>query len=323
MNNNKTNISFMAFGKGTTPSEIKTFPKYEGIAPFEVLGVNLTKKELEDLGFKQDSEPVYVLKDNNGVDCIKLDFIIRADKEKTGIDLITKATFYIRGNYRQTASGNKQQVIDIYGNTGWVTADEFMAKSTLLTKNDGTKYKAALSPNYRAAHEGEEAVAAFLKTYLSIPNVFAYINGEWCPNPKLEEQGIVPAECVCSFSEEDITAMFKGDFTIIKEAIAGQPMKRVKMLVGTKLVEKVQEDGNTRYSTYQIVYTNKVLYANATKYEYLAKDLENAKFEKNGNNYSKNNISYCIEDIHEVTPKATSLTPSTEPTPTPTTTWGV
>ena len=101
MKDNKTGFIFMAFGKMSESNEGGDIKRYVGIGSSYILGVNLTKAELENIYNRTiDNDPVYTgtqESDGKQVPYIRLDFITKTDpKVCDDIEMTSKLVFFIR-----------------------------------------------------------------------------------------------------------------------------------------------------------------------------------------------------------------------------------
>lgn len=258
-----TNFVMMAFAKGAESTEGVSIKRYVGVAPVYVLAVNPNKEQLEKIYDTQlEKSPEYISEievgeDHHKVQNVRIDFIVKTDADKCGgIEFITKASFFIRKEYRFNRDKTKVQVIDKYGRTCWVTIEQAKAHEIPMYSNG----PANIDKDYRPAYVGEEDLTNFLKTYLNIPNVMKYVNEKWVMVDK-------PADCVARL--EKIADYFKGDFSELRMAIQLQPNNKVKVLFGVRIT-----DDNKQY---QSVYTQMFLRNNISDYSKLDKDLQDRK----------------------------------------------
>lgn len=243
----------MAFGKVAQSTEAVEIKRYVGVAPVKVLAVNPNKATLEKyFNTTLENEPTYT-GDNEGIKYARIDFLVQTDAEKCGVDMITRLSFYIRDEKRYNRDKTKIQVIDEYGRTAWVTADEFKEKRIPIYSNGSA---ANISNNYRACLNGEEYLTNFVRTYLNIPNVMRYVNNTWI---MIEN----PSDAECRF--DNIKDWFDGKFTDIKDINTLMPENKVKVLFGVKNAE----NGNQ----YQDFYNRMFLSNGTSRYERLQKDV--------------------------------------------------
>ncbi len=243
----------MAFGKVAQSTEAVEIKRYVGVAPVKVLAVNPDKATLEKyFNTTLENEPTYT-GDNDGIKYARVDFLVQTDAEKCGVDMITRLSFYIRDEKRYNRDKTKIQVIDEYGRTAWVTADEFKEKRIPIYSNGSA---ANISNNYRACLNGEEYLTNFIRTYLNIPNVMRYVNNTWI---MIEN----PSDAECRF--DNIKDWFDGKFTDIKDINTLMPENKVKVLFGVKNAE----NGNQ----YQDFYNRMFLSNGTSRYERLQKEV--------------------------------------------------
>lgn len=287
------NFVFMAFAKGTESKEAAEIKRYIGVAPVFVLGVNPNKKELEDFyNTNLESEPEYVgTTDINGetVQNVRIDFIVKTDEEKCGINMVTKVPFFVRNEYRYNKDKSKVQVIDKYGRTAWVTIEQAKAKEIPMYSNG----PANLDKDYRPCFVGEEDLTNFIKNYLNIPSVMKYINGSWVMNENPEDS---------EARLDGIANYFKGDFSELKTIVGLQPNNKVKVMFGVRTT-----DDNKQY---QSVYTQMTLKNSVKDYSKLDADLQERK--ANGA-YATTEFEAC--DIKEYSIKETDFTETNDVDP--------
>lgn len=284
------NFVFMAFAKGQVSTDAVVAPKYIGVAPVFVLAVNPNKAKLEEIyGRTLEEEPTYVTEtkpDENGkvYPSVRINFIVKTDAEKVnGIDFTTGVSFFVQKRYRQGSQSGKYQIIDKYGRTAWATKAEIEAKQ-IPTYSNGP---ANIDADYRPCYVGEEELTNFLKNYMNIPNVQAYVNGAWVANEKVN-----PADCEARL--EKIDEYFKGNFKELSEIISCQPNNKVKVLFGVRTSEDNKQ--------YQSVYTQMTLKNSASDYSRLDADLQQRK--QNGA-YTTTEFEVC--DLKEYTVEASNL----------------
>lgn len=282
----------MAIAKGRISTEAQEFKRYIGVAPMFIKAVNPSKAEHEEL-FETELEeaPVYTgtKSDNDGNEfqTARISVVFKPDTEKIGFDmpLVTMALF-LENRPRYNADKTKVQVIDKYGNTGWPTIEEAKAHATILKNKNGEDYNSNLDKDYRPAYVGEEDLMNFVKTYLNIPNRLTYDRDTktWGPNTKVKAE-----ECECRF--DNLAAVFKGDFSEIKDALGFQPTNKVKVLLG---VRTDAESGKL----YQAVYTKKFLSNAATNYSSLDREIQDmiANAAANGRTLT---TEYDVNAVHE------------------------
>lgn len=284
----------MAFASGQISTEsTNSIKRYIGVAPVFVLGVNPTKQELEKIYNTQlENAPEYVGvvevgEDKHKVANVRLDFIIKVDSEKCdGIELISKATFFIRKEARYNRDNTKVQVIDKYGRTAWVTIEQAKNHEIPVYSNG----PANLDADYRPCYVGEEELTNFIKAYLNIPNVMKYVNEKWV---------LVDNPADCEARLENIEKYFNGDFSELKNVIALQPNNKVKVLFGVRITD----DGKQ----YQTVYNQMFLKNNVSDYSRLDKDLQERK--ANGA-YPSTEFETCV--LKEYNVEATDFSKPTD-----------
>jgi hypothetical protein len=227
----------MGFSKGSVAEatiDSGGFPLYTGIAPVTILAVNPTAEQLSAIyGRNVEKIASYTGTNNDGVDYVRLDFIVRVSdnlltQEKIEGPIYGKVTFFLMKGNMQNKDGTKFKVINDYGQTSWVTPEVFKAGGHPLT-NDGVEMKSFLLP-YKACFNGEEELIKFLRAYLNIPNFMEMKDGvmQVVSQEKLEH-------CQSGFTPEEIALILKGNITPIREAISLQPNNQVKVLFAVRV----------------------------------------------------------------------------------------
>ena len=286
----KTGFNFMAVAAGRESTDGSVVKRYIGVAPVSILAVNPSMEELGAIyGTELDKAPVYigeveVGEDKHKVQNVRLDFITKSDAEKCGIEFITKVAIFVRNEVRYNNAKTKCQVIDKYGRTSWVTAEQLKTHAIPVDKNG---HLLQLDADYRPAFVGEEALTELVKAYLNIPNPMAYVNGSWVENTKVK-----PSDCECRL--EHINDYFNGDFSEIKSIPTLQPNNKVKILFGVK-----SNDDNKQY---QAAYTDMFLKNSITDYSRLDKSLQERKA-----NGGYPNVEFAVVDLKEYTVEATTF----------------
>lgn len=281
----------MAFATGTQSTEAASVKRYIGIAPVFVLGVNPTKAELE--GFYDttlDKDPEYLGTSEVGpegqkkvVKQVRLDFIVKTDVEKSGVDMTTKISFFLKEENRFNKTLTKVQVIDKYGRTAWATVDDVQNKTIPMYASG----PANIDVDFRPCYIGEEEVTGFIKQYLNIGNPQNYVDGSWVDKSPVEKEA-------CEARLDSIPMLFKGDYSGLKTIVNYQPNNKVKAMFGVKT-----SDDNRQY---QDVYTQTFLKANMTNYTRLEKEMLDRK--ANGG-YSS--TEFAITPLQEYNVEATNM----------------
>ena len=265
------------------------FKLYKGVAAFNIVAVNPTKKELEELqGRSIENEPEYKGKTDDGVDTMRVVFYAKTNPEakvNNGIELLLPISFMLTKSTRVGQTSGKIQVIDKYGRTAWATKEELNSKTIPQYANG----PANIDKDYRAIYQGEEQLVNFLIQWLNIPNPADYKDGKWVmkANPEDSEVSL------------NMDALFKGDVTELKDLIKLAPNFLVKAAVGIRTTDEGKQ--------YQAVFTRMFVKNAVTNYSKL--DAAITEFQSNG---GAANVEYSVEPLHENTVEATKFEPKTE-----------
>lgn len=280
----------MAFGKVAQTAEAVEIKRYLGVAPVKVLAVNPDKATLEKyFNTTIENEPVYT-GEKDDVKFARVDFLVQTDAEKCGVDMITRLSFFIRNQRRYSRDNTKMQVIDQYGRTAWVTAEEYKEKKIPIYSNGAA---ANISNNYRACLNGEEYLTNFIRTYLNIPAAMRYINNSWV---MIEN----PSDAECRF--DHIEDWFNGKFTDIDNVNTLMPDNKIKVLFGVRS----SEDGK-QYQDY----FNRYFMSNASSsFDKMKKEVTSAI-----SNGAYPNTEFEVCPIREYSVDATPIADSNTPAP--------
>lgn len=260
------------------------FKLYKGVAAFNIVAVNPTKKELEELqGRSIENEPEYKGKTDDGVDTMRVVFYAKTNPEakvNNGIESLLPISFMLTKSTRVGQTSGKIQVIDKYGRTAWATKDELNSKTIPQYANG----PANIDKNYRAIYQGEEQLVNFLIQWLNIPNPADYKDGKWVMKANPEDSEV----------DLNMDALFKGDVTELKDLIKLAPNFLVKAAVGIRTTDEGKQ--------YQAVFTRMFVKNAVTNYSKL--DAAITEFQSNG---GAANVEYSVEPLHENTVEATKF----------------
>lgn len=270
-----TNTILMAFTSGTAAEDgVETSSRFKGVTPVTVLGINPTKDKLKELtGRILAEEPKYVSVNKDNKTQIKIDFILKTDPNfGNKIDKTFTLTTFLVDAVRINKEGNKFQVIDNYGNTAWVTKEQYEQKQL-------PEYATKMTTLYRPALVGEEELIHILKTWLNIPDSHHYDvnNSVWKLNENLKS-----SEAFLNNPK----ALFKGDMKELTSLVTPHKDYKFKVCVGIKTVDTGKK--------YQDVYNKLVLKNGSTYYERFAVKIADAQ--KNG---AYANTEFSFEPLAE------------------------
>lgn len=290
--------------KGTESKEAQEFKRYIGVAPVFIKAVNPNKAEHEALfNTTLEEAPNYLStvndQDGNTIQSARIQLVLQPDTEKVGFEmpLITMALF-IQNRPRVGAASGKTQVIDKYGRTAWATPEDLAAHRIPVYSNG----PADIDKDYRPAYVGEEELMAFVKAYLCIPDVTT-----WDPNLRkmVPNTKIKPEECECRF--DNLSGLFKGDFSEIKDALGFQPTNKVKVLLGVRTDQKTGR-------LYQTVYTKRFLRNSSNNLGTLDKEIQ--EMIKNAMDNGRSlDTEYEVVPVHEYSVAPTVFAPTDNTVP--------
>lgn len=283
--------------KGKESTEPKEFKRYIGVASVKVVAINPDKVTHEKLfNTTLEAAPVYTGKvtipSGEEVDNARIGLVFQLET-KDEMTLITSSLF-IQNRVFTNKDNTKVQVIDKYGNTGWVTKEDFQAKRV---PNDKNGNPLNIDADYRAALIGEAELMNFVREYLCIPSptIYDFDSKKWVPN-----SSATPAECECRF--ENLVNIFKGDFSDITDALSGMPDNKVKVMLG------VRTDANSG-KMYQTVYTRKFVKNNVTNMTVFKREIKNM-IDRASISGRAMDTEYEAVPVHEYKVTATTFDPA-------------
>lgn len=280
------NYLFMAFATSNKESVESTFQykNYIGISPVTLLAVNPNKAELEKIyGREFENEPTYVsmTKEYDGkpsVQQVRLDFIVKTDPTfGNQIDYTSKVTFFLNNEYRYNRDKTKVQVINKYGETTWLSIEDYQ------NKNIPSNLSFFSPSGMRPCYVGEEDLTAFIKAYLNIPSR-TYRNKA---GQLVQIENVADAEAQL----EQIPNYFSGNITELKNIIAVQPTWKVKVLFGVRNTD----DGKQYQTTY-----NRFFVKNGSSYYVKLQDTVQA--DKDRGAYPNTEFEFCNLKEYNVVP---------------------
>jgi len=287
-------VAMMAFASGSE-SKDRVKKLYIGVAPVFIVGVNPNKAEYEKLFNRTlDDAPVYIGEGEVGpegdrvkVPQIRIDFIVKTDAEKCGVELTDRITFFLSKAMNFNRDRSKVEVINKYGESTYLPIA--CVEGTEPIPDNMKWYDTS---GMRPTYIGEADLTAFIKAFLNIPSK-SYRKG----NEVVFIKNLADAEAKL----DKIESYFRGDVSELKSVIGLQPNNRVKVMFGVRTT-----DDNNQY---QAVYTKKFLKNMVNDYSKLDEDLQ---ARKNAGAYPS--VEFLAEPIKEYTVESTDFSsPANDP----------
>jgi len=290
-------VALMAFGSGQdTTVETGGFKKYIGVGVCNVVAVNPTKAQIEQIyGSAPEKDPEYLGKSPEGQDQIRIDIILKTVPEKNnGIEAISKVSFFLKKAIRLSSKGTIQ-VINKYGESTWI--EESLAKKGELPETN----KWFVGP-YRPCMDGEDNLNQFMKTFLWIPTrSYTDANGK---------EHVVEDLATAEAQLEDIQKYFSGNVKELVDLIALKKDNTIKVAFGIKSTDDGKE--------YQDAYTRKFIRGNANNNSPIDADIVKSQA---AGAYPKTVFSSAPLKEYTVEATAFTNTPGEAPTATPIEDW--
>lgn len=287
-------VAMMAFASGSE-SKDRVKKLYIGVAPVFIVGVNPNKAEYEKLFNRTlDDAPVYIGEGEVGpegdrvkVPQIRIDFIVKTDAEKCGVELTDRIIFFLSKAMNFNRDRSKVEVINKYGESTYLPIA--CVEGTEPIPDNMKWYDTS---GMRPTYIGEADLTDFIKAFLNIPSK-SYRKG----NEVVFIKNLADAEAKL----DKIESYFRGDVSELKSVIGLQPNNRVKVMFGVKTT-----DDNNQY---QAVYTKKFLKNMVNDYSKLDEDLQ---ARKNAGAYPS--VEFLAEPIKEYTVESTDFSsPANDP----------
>ena len=216
--------------------EAKSFVKYVGFTTMRVLAINPDQTQLSGiLRHDVDKAPEYVTMEE-GVEQLRIDIWLAPGEDGSPLPPIKYPVFLKRQPMKSQAGTTK--VIDRYGNSAWVTDEEFKAQAVPKTKSGKA---AAIIPPYELCCDGQDRLLEFLRAWLNIPVSMSYDETKgWMPKPDLSK-----SECRL----EKMKDYWRGDVSELKQLVTAAANYKIKTLL---TVRNVQVNGSEK--TYQSIF---------------------------------------------------------------------
>ena len=188
----------MGFTPNTSDTKVfKEIKLYTGIANMKVVAINPTKTQLEELGFKPQSDPVYVTTEGN-VKKLRLDFHLEGKGLGEGSLIKTKIALFLENQLRTNKDGTKAEFINDFGRTAWSAEGSPDDPPTGLTWFE--------HDTARRSHVGEADLHLFLVNWLNI-------------NPKDEAK------------VDNFLGLFDEDYAELRSILSGNIDNEVRVLL--------------------------------------------------------------------------------------------
>lgn len=200
--------------------------KWVGYATMKVIAVNPTEDEIDAIiGRPSQRTPNYT-GCNDGVDYARIDFWLAPEDEASGIPPIKYSIFLSRTTLK--SKSDKTKVIDIYGNTAWVTSNEYSEQAIPLSS---AGKPLAIIPPYEVCCKGQDQLVEFLRAWANLPGSLNWNEETRSFSPKPKEQ-LAKAECKL----EQLKKYWSGDFSEITSLLVALKDYTIKCLLVIKKV---------------------------------------------------------------------------------------
>lgn len=223
----KKNVVLMAWGGAKeTAQQVTEFNKYTGILPVSIIALNPNKAELSKiLGRDIEEEPSYIIDSKDGKPkTLRIELFVKpAGVEFEGIQFMNRINYFIRMEIMRNKDKTKVQVINKYGQTAWITNEQFDAKEAPST---------SFAMPYRAALSGEAEFVEAIRIYFDVKRPDVYKDGAWELRPAVELK-----DCEGELDDSMLKKMARGDFSDLQKLVKAYPNNRIKYFFGVKIYE--------------------------------------------------------------------------------------
>lgn len=292
---------------GKQSEEVTEFKRYIGFAPVIVKAVNPTKDELVKLGINVSEEPNYISSveiDGKQVKQTRIAIYVQTVENDNNIDVISNINFYCTNEYVSNREKTKIQVIDEFGETAWLTKEEFQNKILPV--------KTRVHGEFRPAKRGEAELTQFIKYWVGIPD-----SVEWNNDLSTFQAKSIASEDLdkykISLSWEDIMSGKCEEIrSLIKQTEEFAEKNNINYKVKVLFGVRTSDDGHR----YQVIYPRAFMRNSSKNYSnFYKRNIEEAM--KAG---ALSNQEFSSLMLHEYVPTKTEITtPETSPIPETTT----
>lgn len=284
--------NFGSFNETTDFVNIITLGKHK----YNVLAVNPSQAQLAAMKakginvFVPTEEPKYIGKTSStfggpeDTDYFDVVFHLRSTINP---DIITMCRYRILRTLESSKDGLKKRVINLYGQTSWLTDQEIQAK--VIPTNLAFFLPDSMRPTFR----GEESLIKFIRAFLNMPvvsNPTMGADGKMRKSVDVDKRPLYQT----MFNKEDFDGLFTGKFDGIQGIVASAPDAAVVLVTGARTVEAT-EPGKAN-KVYQAFFTDEPLRSFAmekdTADSYIVKQIEDAV-----NNGRYSNVYWGLPNI--------------------------
>lgn len=252
-------------------STVNDAKKFTGVIPFNVIAINPTKQQLNDIGLTfVKAEPVY--QREFGAEKRKstiIDVWLKATPtpKVPDLDMLTKLTFFISNDEFVSTKTGKCQYVNKYGRTAWAAEPSDLNSNAYFVNEDA-----------RQSFRGEEDLYKFL---------FAWLNMTY----DLDRKIFNPCRI-------DVQKLFNSDYSELQSIVEKAGAYSVKVLTGVRKVEG--DDGTVRY--YATTYNRYFLKHNQKSVEGLMKFVNKDEYNafKDAYHYTYKITEFDITELPDV-----------------------
>lgn len=232
------------FAKRQEEVEFKGFPIYVGLAKVTPIAVNPSLEELKELGFNYNEEPKYIGEDFNKQPQTRITLYLKNEE----FDFSFPFTVNVSTRKIKSNEGSKLKVINAYGQTAYVTSDQY--KELIAGKNTIDNMSHFLPDGVKACYEGEEELLELIRNFRYIPMV----------NDKTDKANL--SDLKTQFTDEQwnmIVSLNKEAISSLKELFLEKDTDGSSFTFGVLLGARTKDNGYLAQDVYRKTVKNYIV----------------------------------------------------------------
>ncbi len=220
---------------GEAPQASVNFTPYIGYAVMRVVAVNPTGEELFKIAGMGLGPETFCGKNDQNIDWAQVNIWLGPADDNPQVPFV-KLPIRLFRQVRKNKEGSKVKVIDHYGNTAWVTNEQFQKQEIPLSKSG---IALPIIPPYELCCVNQDVLTDFIRTWANIRQSFSWDNDKKAFVKKADEE---LKECECKLDR--LKNLWVGDFSEIKQFV--EPLRdykiKVLLMVRNVVIKGVERD---------------------------------------------------------------------------------
>lgn len=220
---------------GDAPQASVSFTPYIGYAVMRVAAINPTGEELFKIAGMGLGPETFCGKNDQNVEWAQANIWLSPADDNPQVPFV-KLPIRLFRQVRKNKDNTKVKVIDKFGNTAWVTNEQFQKQEVPLSQSG---MKLPIIPPYELCCVNQDVLTDFIRTWANIRQSFTWDNDKRVFVKKADEE---LQQCECKL--ERLKNLWVGDFSEIKQFI--EPLKdykiKVLLMVRSAVVKGVERE---------------------------------------------------------------------------------